>query len=394
MLKHTQKHLKRCSCLIAALLFAVFTTAPSALAAGNYTWTNATTGTTASGKNLETIASSASGQYLAAGIFAGDIFTSSDYGAHWTDQTLAGSRSWIGITSSASGQYVAAINEGGDIYTSSDYGVHWTDQTLAGSRGWIGIASSSNGQYLTAAVNGGDIYTSSDYGVHWTDQTLAGSLGWYSIASSSSGQYLTAAVDGGDIYTSSDYGVHWTNETTGTSLSGLGWDSIASSSTGQHLAATAWGGDVYVGNDPALAPPKPGITNQSIAVTVNGSVTVDVLSGVSGDPDSSTLSIVSGPSHGQAVDPPGTITYTPNAGYSGSDSLVYQVCSSLDNTVCSQATLSFTVAAANAVKAPATGYGRPSQVSAAVSVLAALSLMFTGSGLMLLNRQKRTTISR
>ena len=43
----------------------------------------------------------------------------------------------------------------GYIYTSSDYGVTWTEQTAAGSRGWSGVTSSSDGARLAAGVNQG-----------------------------------------------------------------------------------------------------------------------------------------------------------------------------------------------------------------------------------------------
>ncbi|MEI6481682.1 MAG: Ig-like domain-containing protein, partial [Candidatus Saccharibacteria bacterium] len=72
-----------------------------------------------------------------------------------------------------------------------------------------------------------------------------------------------------------------------------------------------------------------------------------------GNPDASTLQIVSGPSHGTAVDPPNTITYTPNKGYTGPDSLTYRVCSTDNPLLCTQAVLSFNVVAG----IPNTGFG-------------------------------------
>ena len=430
-----------------------FLTAPSVLADGVYTWTNKTSGIP-SLHNLswESIASSSTGQKLAAVANGGDIYTSSDYGTSWTDVTPSGTvhnKNWITITSSSTGQYLTAAvesgnvystsnygaswtldtgpisghdwqpqsltsnstgqyqaaatgsgiytssdygaswtsrsgsgptsgltfssiaasatgqnvvavadsNSGGDIYTSSDYGASWTDR--GSNSNWESVTSDSTGKYLSAGSNSGQIYSSSNFGVTWNDVTPAGSSqGWQTITSSSTGQYKAAGGSyNGDIYISSDYGVTWTDDTSANALHNRYWNFLAMNSTGQRVAAVEAGADIYDGNEPSLAPPSPSITNHNVAVLVNGSVVVDVLSGVSGNPDSSTLAIVSGPLHGTAVDPPGTITYTPNAGYSGPDSLVYQVCSSLDNTVCSQATLNFNVAAS--VKAPNTGYGAP-----------------------------------
>ncbi len=45
------------------------------------------------------------------------------------------------------------------------------------------------------------------------------------------------------------------------------------------------------------------------------------------------------------LNPDGTFTYTPNAGFTGTDSLIYQICDDRDPTVCSQATVLLVVAA-------------------------------------------------
>ncbi len=129
----------------------------------------------------------------------------------------------------------------------------------------------------------------------------------------------------------------------------------------------------------------PGVSSKTTTVSTDSSTTVNVLSGVSGDPDSASLQIVSGPTHGAAVDPPGSITYTPNKGYSGTDSLVYQVCSLDDESLCSQAILTFDVSAAT----PDTGYGRPAQSNPLVALLILGATASTAMGLRLLYRQKQ-----
>jgi hypothetical protein len=111
-----------------------------------------------------------------------------------------------------------------------------------------------------------------------------------------------------------------------------------------------------------IAPPKPELINQTVSLAANTGITVNLVDGVSGV-STSSLSILSEPSHGTATDPPGSLTYTPNIGYTGTDSLVYQLCSSTDSLVCSQATLTFDVKASTTtnttskVKAPDTGFG-------------------------------------
>ena len=67
----------------------------------------------------------ASGQYLVAGSYGGDISTSTDFGVTWTDRTSSGAGhnlKWQGVASDASGQYLVAIAYGGDIWTSTNFG--------------------------------------------------------------------------------------------------------------------------------------------------------------------------------------------------------------------------------------------------------------------------------
>ena len=148
-------------------------------------------------------------------------------------------------------------------------------------------------------------------------------------------------------------------------------------------------------------PPAPGLTNQSINIINNGaSITTNVLGNATNSPDSSTLSIVSGPSHGTATDPPGTITYIPNKGYIGSDSLKFQVCSSLDNQVCSTGVLSFNVIAPTIIvngestpSAPDTGFGKIDNRSIfnELKLLFLSSSLFVIGGVRMILRNSKTT---
>jgi len=122
----------------------------------------------------------------------------------WTPRTSAGQHySLVSITSSSDGTKLAAVDNNGFIYTSTDSGATWTQQTNAGRRSWSSITSSSDGTKLAAVVSSnGYIYTSIDSGATWTQQTSAGQRTWQSITSSSDGTKL-AAVDNnnGYIYT-------------------------------------------------------------------------------------------------------------------------------------------------------------------------------------------------
>ena len=66
------------------------------------------------------------------------------FSAEWVEQTGAGSRDWRGIAMSSDGTKLAAVVYYGYIYTSSDSGVAWVERTNAGTRYWWGIALSSD----------------------------------------------------------------------------------------------------------------------------------------------------------------------------------------------------------------------------------------------------------
>ena len=200
--KHTQAKLRqRIATLLTAFVVMSSALAQIAQAApGDYVWQKAETNLIGDQSSWQSIASSSDGSKLAAVVSGGSVYTSSDSGATWTEQTAAGSRYWQSIASSSDGTKLAAVAYGGSIYTSSDSGATWTEQTAAGSRNWYSIASSSDGSKLAAVVYGGSVYTSSDSGATWTEQTAAGSRNWYSIASSSDGSKLAAVVLGGNIW--------------------------------------------------------------------------------------------------------------------------------------------------------------------------------------------------
>ena len=195
----------------------------------------------ASSLNWVSVASSADGTKLAAVIYGGQIYTSSDSGATWTAHAI--SQQWASVTSSADGTKLVAVVYGGQIYTSSDSGATWTAH--ASNQNWFLVACSADGAKLVAAVQGGQIYTSSDSGVNWTAR--ASSQYWTGLASSADGTRLVACVGTsapGQIYTSSDSGVTWTAH-----AGSQYWGGVASSSDGSKLVAVVYGGQIYTSSD-------------------------------------------------------------------------------------------------------------------------------------------------
>ncbi len=92
-------------------------------------------------------------------------------------------------------------------------------------------------------------------------------------------------------------------------------------------------------NDPPVAVDDVASTDEDTPVTI---AVLDNDSDVDGTLVISSLSVISGPSHGTVlVNADGTITYTPGLNYFGSDSFVYQICD--DDGACDQATVSISV---------------------------------------------------
>jgi hypothetical protein len=206
------------------------------------------------------VASDATGTHLVAGgggeesgSTNGDIWTSSNTGASWTDQTPSGpahGQIWTSIASSSTGTKLVALSgcgsPTGDIWTSTDSGVTWIDRTpptgpVHGAR-FSSVASDASGMNLVAVGSG--IWTSADAGLTWTLQTappgVPSSDVWVSVASDATGKHLIAAA-AGNIFTSANAGVTWTNETAGTAGAGQHWTGVASDSLGVHLVAVAAG---------------------------------------------------------------------------------------------------------------------------------------------------------
>lgn len=180
--------------------------------------------------------------------YTGSIYTSTDSGVTWTEQTVTGTHGWTFTTSSQDGTKLVAVDGySGYIYTSADSGATWTERTSAGSRYWTSVASSTDGTKLAAVVGGGYIYTSTDSGVTWAEHTSAGLYDLYSITSSADGIKLAAVAFNGYIYTSTDSGATWTERT---SAGSHWWRSITSSSDGTKLAAVGYSGDyIYSSTD-------------------------------------------------------------------------------------------------------------------------------------------------
>jgi hypothetical protein len=180
------------------------------------TWTDQTSGTAIAGQAWVSLASDTSGDHLVAATAYTDIWTSSDGGSTWTNRTQGTSASgldWHGVASDATGTLLVAVANisitaeactySGDIWTSTDSGATWTDRTkgtAASGREWTSVASDATGVNLVAVESGG-IWKSGDAGATWTNETngtTAQPTGWLSVGASLSGTHFAAiSMSGG-----------------------------------------------------------------------------------------------------------------------------------------------------------------------------------------------------
>jgi len=122
-------------------------------------------------------ASSSDGTRLVVAGNGGQIYVSTDFGSTWFLETTVSGQT-TSVASSSDGSRLVATTGGlslsGNIYSSQDSGANWTQLAGAPVLSWSDIASSADGSLLAATVYGGVIYVSSQ------NSTTAGTSGYLS----------------------------------------------------------------------------------------------------------------------------------------------------------------------------------------------------------------------
>jgi photosystem II stability/assembly factor-like uncharacterized protein len=169
----------------------------------------------------------------------GSIYTSSDSGATWTQQTNLSNKwyQWIYTPKGGNGQRIITpgnIGLGPDnLYVSNDYAVTWTIIGTKGAQYFQQPIISQNGNIIYTGVLNDYAYRSTNGGATWTQQGIA--RGRTSLDGSSDLRYMIQGVDARDVLYSSDYGATWTNFN---STLGWGdWYAVSISEDGQKLMA-------------------------------------------------------------------------------------------------------------------------------------------------------------
>jgi photosystem II stability/assembly factor-like uncharacterized protein len=159
-------------------------------------------------------------------------------GATWTTNS-APHLVWNSITCSSDGTKLAASVNGGGIYTSTNSGTTWTQQTNAPNANLVSIASSADGNKLVACVlDGGLIYNSTNAGATWTSNSVPNWY-WNSVASSADGNILVAAGTYNQICVSTNSGNTWQSRVNFSPPAAVNpeWHSVACSADGTKMVA-------------------------------------------------------------------------------------------------------------------------------------------------------------
>jgi len=139
-------------------------------------------------------------------------------GSNWTNRTAgtaAAGLAWMDVASDSTGIHLVAVtslggvNPDGNIWTSADAGATWTNRTKgtqASGKDWASVASDSTGTHLVAVTSatgvrtdGQEIWISADEGATWTKRitvtsTTAAVVG-PAVASDATGSHPAALED-------------------------------------------------------------------------------------------------------------------------------------------------------------------------------------------------------
>ena len=169
-----------------------------------------------------------------------DVYTSDDSGTTWgLSKTFSGNLG--GIAMSSDGTKLAVTVGSGNIWTSSDSGVTWTEDTSVGdTKSWKGIVMSADGTKMATMVQNSNIYISSDSGATWS--SVSATSNWNAIAMSADGTKISVTSYNDNAgQTSLDGGATWTSDTQETKNM-----KIAYSSDGTKMLGAPYNANFYI----------------------------------------------------------------------------------------------------------------------------------------------------
>jgi hypothetical protein len=170
------------------------------------------------------------------------VYASTNSGIDWAQVSPPGYGLPGPIACSADGHILLAVDANQCLSVSTNSGTSWTPGT--DSEIWTSVTVSADGNKMVATSAGRPdaIEVSTNCGVSWSP-TLCPGWFWTSVACSADGQKLVATGNNpyGGIATSTNAGTTWTI----TIAPDTNWISVASSADGSVLVAAVTGGQLY-----------------------------------------------------------------------------------------------------------------------------------------------------
>lgn len=174
---------------------------------------------TDAGQVTYNMACSRDGKYIVFGFYSNRLYTSSDYGATWTERQPAGdvNRYWEFISMSGDGRTIIAEEYGfGISYISTDYGVTWVVlNPFPGGDLYASSSINNDGSVIFMVSGNGRCMLTKNSGVSWVEVRPIddNDYKWYSPVTNEDGTKLIVLEDilQNTILYSSDSGASWSN---------------------------------------------------------------------------------------------------------------------------------------------------------------------------------------
>jgi hypothetical protein len=179
-----------------------------------------------------------------------NIWTSSNYGATWTERTGSGSRDWFSLSMSENGDKIVAAPNNGFIYTSSDFGVTWTERQSPGSRTWRYTDCNGDGSRIIATANTDSVYISNDSGASWSAVLIETGKTFYACSISYSGNKMAVYGSNTYVWTSSNSGSTWSQQLNTTPITNVAASICMNKNTvlandGIYMYSCLWANYIY-----------------------------------------------------------------------------------------------------------------------------------------------------
>lgn len=176
-------------------------------------------------------------------ISTGEVYASTDQGAHWTALAALPISDAVGIGAGSIASQLFLAGASGSLYKSTDAGATWTGVGAAPASDVVGLVITVN-LNLLLLTGSGPIYQSTDQGGHFSGLASLTGSDFVGLAQVRSSQYVYALGRAGEVWQSQDLGASWAARGSITAS-----DCVAIQALGGSLDVLTASGDLYASTD-------------------------------------------------------------------------------------------------------------------------------------------------